>query len=270
MIEIVFSDSARGCLLCAQSLGCEDTVYSFDLGLSVGDIAQDALGPVRDAVLCELCGFRREEWQLERKLEHAAAALPDVLRRSAEGEPVRVWYSDQPDELCGFCWMLAQLDGLGEKCGPVSAVKLPKYEERDDHTIVEWIGWGEVNPEEWYDFLRLEQPMSPIRRRVEFYRWRELQEENAPLRAVLNGRLVSAPEDLYDSFIRRELDRMEDVFREAILIGNVIGRCRLAISDGWIALRIDAMVKAGELRVVTLMEDEDLLYRRILGKVRRR
>lgn len=269
MIEIVFSDSARGSLLCTQRPSNKDTVYSFELGLSVGDITQDALGPARDAVLCELCGFRREEWQLDRKLAHAADALPDVLRRSAGGEPVRLWYSDQPDELCGFCWMLAQLEGLGGKCGPVSAVKLPRYEERADHTIVEWTGWGEVAPEEWCGFLHLEHSVSLIQRRAGFHRWRELQAENAPLRAVLNGQLVSAPEDLYDSFIRRELDRMEDIFREAILVGNVIGRCRLAISDGWIALRVNAMVRAGELKVITQEEEENRLYQRVLGKVRR-
>lgn len=268
MIEIVFSDSARGSLLMAQPRGGKNIVYGFELGLSVGDIAQDAMGPVRYDVLLKLCGFPSKEWQLDRKMEQAAAALPDILRWSGEGEPVRLWYSDQPDELCGLCWMLTQLDGLKEQCGPVSAVKLPRFEQRDDHTQVERNGWGEVAPEEWYSFLPHERPVPPVQRRFYAHRWRELQEENAPLRAVLNGRLVSAPEDLYDSFIRRELARMADEFREAQLVGNVIGRCQLGISDGWIAARIQAMIQNGELEIVAQPAKEGL-YRRILRKIQR-
>lgn len=265
MIEIVFSGSAWGSLMLAQQPGERDTVYSFELGLSVGDIAQEVTGPVRRDILCALCGLAPED----RKLEQASAALPDILRRSAEGEPVRLWYSDQPDELCGLYWMMDQLDGLKEGCGPVSAVKLPRFEQRDEHTVVEFTSWGEVAPEEWNAFLPLEQPVTPIQRRAFANCWRTLREENAPLRAVLNGRLVSVREDLYDSFIRRELERMEDEFREAHLVGGVIGHFQLGISDGWIAQRIDAMVRSGELEAVTQAAEGDLPYRRVLRKTGR-
>lgn len=265
MIEIVFSDSARGSLLCGQ--GVKNTVYGFELGLSMGDISRDVTGPERYDFLCGLCGFRPEEWQLERKLKDAHTTLPEILRRSAEGESVRLWYSDQPEELCGFCWMLEQLDGLKERCGPVSAIKLPQFEERSEHTLVEYDGWNEVEPEKWYEFLRFEESVSPLRRHVWANRWRELREENAPLRAMLNGQLISASEDLYDNYIRRELDRMEDTFQEARLIGEVIGRCRLGIGDGWIARRIDAMVVEGELKAVTRAAEGDLPYRRVLKKI---
>ena len=35
--------------------------------------------------------------------------------------------------------------------------------------------------------------------------WRKLQAENAALRAVVNGRLVSVKADFYDQFIEREM-----------------------------------------------------------------
>ena len=66
-------------------------------------------------------------------------------------------------------------------------------------------------------------------------RWKQLQQENAPLRIYLNGKLQSASENIYDSFILREVDEQADEFSEANLIGNVLGKNQLGIGDAWIA-----------------------------------
>lgn len=243
-------------------------VYGFSLALSLGDISEEIPGPIRRRVLCEHGAFsptvRGIGEQLDRWIDSGAETLRTVLERSAAGEPVRLWYSDQPDELCGFYWLLARLDGL-EQCGPVSAVRLPRWDQRDN-SVVTYTSWGEVHPGDWSRLLSLEQPVSPILRRACANRWRELQEENAPLRAVLNGVLAGVPEDFYDSFIRRELARMEEEFNESRLIGDVIGRCRLGIGDGLIHRRVQAMVDAGELEALTQAAEGDPVYRRTLRK----
>lgn len=252
--------------------GNSENVYGFGLGLSVGDISEDTPGSARRGVLRRL--FHSDlplpeiMKDIDRILEQAVKDLKEILDRSANGEPVRLWYSDQPDEACGFCWITAQLNSLKDRCGPISMVKLPPCEQRDDGTVVTRNGWGEVSPGEWHKFLPLEQPMPLVFRRSVTARWRSLQEENAPLRAVLNGRLVSVPEDLYDSFIRRELAKVPDEFHEAQVIGNVLGRFQLGISDGLVANRIDVMVKNGELEIVAPAPEDTPTYRRVLRKRR--
>lgn len=252
--------------------GNSENVYGFGLGLSVGDISEDTPGSARRGVLRRLfhSGLPLPEIMkdIDRILEQAVKDLKEILDRSANGEPVRLWYSDQPDEACGFCWITAQLNSLKDRCGPISMVKLPPCEQRDDGTVVTRNGWGEVSPGEWHKFLPLEQPMPLVFRRSVTARWRSLQEENAPLRAVLNGRLVSVPEDLYDSFIRRELAKVPDEFHEAQVIGNVLGRFQLGISDGLVANRIDVMVKNGELEIVAPAPEDTPTYRRVLRKRR--
>ena len=248
--------------------GRAQDVYGFSLGLSLGDISETIPGPIRRQVLCAYGGFSPSEpgigEQLDRWINGGAETLRTVLERSAAGEPVRLWYSDQPDELCGFYWLLARLDGL-EQCGPVSAVRLPRWDQRDN-SVVTYIAWGEVSPGEWSRFLPLEQPVSPTLRRACANRWKELQKENTPLRAVLNGVLAGVPEDFYDSFIRRTLARMEREFNESRLIGEVIGRCQLGIGAGLIHRRIQAMVDAGELEALTQAAEGDPVYRRMLRK----
>ena len=248
--------------------GRAQDVYGFSLCLSLGDISEKIPGPIRRQVLCAYCGFSPSVpgigEQLDRWIDGGAETLRAVLERSAAGEPVRLWYSDQPDELCGFYWLLARLDGL-ESCGPVSAVKLPRWDQRDN-SVVTYTAWGDVPPEEWSRFLPLEQPVSPTLRRACANRWKELQKENAPLRTVLNGMLAGVPEDFYDSFIRRTLVRMEREFNESRLIGEVIGRCQLGIGNGLIHRRIQAMVDAGELEALSQAAEGDPVYRRMLRK----
>ena len=70
-------------------------------------------------------------------------------------------------------------------------------------------------------------------------KWNQLQNENAPLRAMLNGKLQSVSEDIYDRFILREIAEQPEQFKMAIVIGNVLGKYQLGISDVWISNSID-------------------------------
>ena len=50
-------------------------------------------------------------------------------------------------------------------------------------------------------------------------------------RQMLNGKLQSVSEDIYDSFILREIAEQPEQFKMAIVIGNVLGKYQLGISD---------------------------------------
>ena len=254
----------------AENFGKGD-VHCFQLGLSVGDISGGGVDKARWKALCWLnrpyLSMPGILEHVDRSIETAAASLATVLHYSAAEEPVRIWYSSQPDEICGFYWTLAQLEGLGGSCGPVCAVKLPRYGQRDDGIHVSRSGWDEVTHKEWHKFLSLEQPVTPDALCSAAERWRELQRENAPLRAVVNGRLISIPENFYDNFIRWELTRTPGEFLEARFIGNIISHFQLGISDGLISNRIQEMVVSGELEVVAHAEDGRPNYHRILRKL---
>lgn len=56
--------------------------------------------------------------------------------------------------------------------------------------------------------------------------------------------------DAYDGFLVRELAKEEDIFHEARLIGKILGRYCLGVSDAWYALRIEELIKQGVLVVV--------------------
>ena len=98
------------------------------------------------------------------------------------------------------------------------------------------------------------------------WEWSELKAENARLRAVINGRLMSVSEDLYDRYICLEIVKMPEEFSEARVIGNVLGKYRLAVSDFWIHDRIEKMIAAEKLEVLEEAEADIPGYRRKLRK----
>ena len=60
----------------------------------------------------------------------------------------------------------------------------------------------------------------------------------------------SVSEDIYDSFILREIAEQPEQFKMAIVIGNVLGKYQLGISDVWISNRIDKMLEDGVLEII--------------------
>lgn len=89
-------------------------------------------------------------------------------------------------------------------------------------------------------------------------------QENAPLRAVINGRLTSVPENFYDFIIVKNLPDHD--FLMARLIGKLLGEYHLGISDNWYALRIDQLIEENKL-VMVKNADPSHPYGKVLRKV---
>lgn len=227
--------------------GNAQDVFGFNLALSIGDISPDGFCQKRIQTVNDLYGiFPGDDVDFTSKLD---SNLKSILTRAAAVESVRIWYSQQPDEMCGLYWMMSELIKLGS-LGDVYAVCLPAYEIVGE-TVTCKTSWGELSPGEWYRYTNYAVCTTPTFRSMCASNWRTLQAENAPLRAVLNGQLASVADDIYDSFILRELAKQPDEFFEASLIGSVLGRYQLGIGDAWIAKRIDMMIQAGRLTVTS-------------------
>ena len=237
-------------------------IMPLSLYLSVGEITEEGIGPQRQAALESLMGTYPSMAQevAEELLQRSRESLAAILDRAGGGEGVRVWTSDTPDEACGLAWLVHQLAALDLKTIPVTRVKLPDFYERSDGTVTSWRGWGELEPWLWGRMVGLGQRLPVNLLRSLDARWRDLQRENAPLRAVLNGKLMSVPETWYDPFLRKEIAAEDEEFMAARVIGKVLGKYQPGIGDGLLAQRMQAMVRAGQLHQVTYPAPEDPIY----------
>ena len=303
MLELCFSQSARGGLRCAQHcggggrkvfgviVGRDDgrpatrkeirqaqkqaqrkrealdreaiplggnpsDVLALSLGLDMGDI-REPLGEARRELLRRWYDGNDEaanqDWQ--ETLESA-----DRLRACGPGDTIRIWADRTPHSACG---LLHAASLLKDTKAAVHVVFLPLWRETGDgKTLVSYLGWGEGEPELFGHFLSREEPLPPLILRAMASRWRELQQENASLRAVVNGQVRSVREDFYDEMIRRHIP--EGQTKIANIIGDVLGREKPGIGDVWLAERIRWMLSAGELRMVR--EDPERFYRSVVER----
>lgn len=156
------------------------------------------------------------------------------------------------------------IDKINPDC-EIYTVKLPSLYTREDGTIINYNGWGGVSPEEWHLHFKPEKITQRFKNLC-VISWRQLKADNAPVRAMLNGKVQSLPEDVYDSFIIKEIEAQNKQFRQAIVIGSVLGKYQLGVSDSFIAHRMEKMIEKGVLTIVEEADEETPLYHRIVER----
>lgn len=230
--------------------GTSADVLCLSLDLDRGDI-REPLGESRRELLLQWFDFHEDHAGLNWK-----QTLADVERLTScgAGDAIRIWADQTPHSACGLLYagsLLAHTEAT------VHVVLLPPWQMRRDGTVTVYDnGWGEVEPELFGHFLSLEQSIPPVVLKALAGQWRTLQEESAPLRAMVNGRPRSVAETFYDDMIRRHIPKGKAKIGR--IIGDVLGRERPGIGDLLLADRIRWMLSTGELRIVK--ESPDFFY----------
>ena len=268
MMDVVFQKQAAISLRHSIKRCNDKKLVVFPLNWSIGPISENGIGPQRQQVYTKmLLGQDAENLEECSKKELTAAqeALEQLLEGAAAGQSIRVWSSSNADEACGLYWLAAQLEPLGAEKVQLFAVDLPDFWQRPDGVVVQWNGWEEVDSPIMKQLPGQAKRLPTNALRAMAAQWKQLQQENSPLRAILNGRLVSVPENLYDPFLLRELDAMEPEFLAAELVGQVLGRYQLGVSPSWLALHVEELVRRGLLERIKEQDKNDFL-RQMLRK----
>lgn len=288
MLEVVFSDSEKGTVKIAKNYredrgdasswgiigdpspearqkplqgkplgGTAADVLGLNFSLDIGDISCDIAGPQRKEVLSKQFG-QIGHGQMQAYWQTCLEDLQRLKEGAGQGEKIRIWYSSAPYSICGFYFVQFLLK---DSDGEISAIKLPEYIQQEGSIFRQCNTWGEVEPGELHLFLPLEQKVTKAERCMLAQKWMALREENASLRAEVNGRLLSVPEDFYDVLIR--LCVPEGDFQTANLVGTILLQYPLGVNDWWYLGRIRKMIENGELKII---KDHPEEYRRILRK----
>lgn len=237
-----------------------EDILCFPLNLSMGDIS-DPFSDFRVDFLQSMVLIAGDQFaDVGREMMNTARNSLERLR-SATG-PIRLWFSHQPDEFCGFCHVLTLLPEDAD----IRVVELPDYEVLGSE-VRTYTGWGDIEPTELGRFQALERPLGDTERRYFAGLWQQLQSENGVLRAVVNGRLCTVEEDFYDGFLLRELQQQPLEFHEGRLVGTILGQYGLGISDSLVALRLEEFISRGMLVPITEPEENHPIYHRWLRKV---
>lgn len=237
--------------------GMSSEVLCLGFMLDIGDIQKEPGSACRKEIIRQMCACDMQP-DTENDMGDAITQLEEYLR---DGEEIRIWYSTAPYSICGFYHLCSLLNckwrGYKRK---VYAVRLPEYTVNSkNNSITIHINWGEVAAEQFAGFLRYQKELSELEQCRYSMEWGELVQDNAPLRAVINGKVTGVPEDFYDFLILKRLTK--EPVREARLIGDIIGCSRLSVSDRWYAIRINHLIDTGVIKIIRDAEKE---YARII------
>lgn len=221
--------------------GSSKDVEALTLALDIGDISDmDNDMSVRKKILDDLfADFFSVSDKIWETNQHALARLQES---KSTLEPVRMWICNgNPEEQCGF-YFVCRL--MVDSKTPLSVVRIPDQIEKDN-CIISFRSTGEIISEELSAFTTIyEKPINELLCKTYSNIWGYLVCENAPLRAVVNGSLISVPKDFYDFALRVNMPDGE--FQVARLIGKTLSQIS-GVGDRWLYLRIQAMLQSGEL-----------------------
>lgn len=242
--------------------GSKQDVVFIGFCLDIGDISGEIDSDGRQNTFYKVWGpdtFSKTE--KEQFFNVQREELEKLVTAAAQKTPIRIWKSYAPFSACAFAFVC---DALRDADCKISIVSLPEYHKTDDDTIVSYSDWSEIPPGQFYNFLPLEREITNIEKCLQSDHWKELKVENAPLRAIVNGKLISVPEDFYDHIIIKSIPDGE--FLLGKLIGKILGKYPLGISDRWYTGRIYKMIEDNKLEIVEVI-DSSHSYGKILRKV---
>lgn len=281
MIEVVFNDSTAEALKCVKQMvtGEETAVClegeteeerllsvgaaSAEFGPKISGCAQDVLSLHLLADMGSICNLEQPEsrhdlyakWltayerdsAFEAEIQRFEETLKShiyLLKRAAETEtPIRFWWSDAPSEVCGLYWAMSFLKGCR---APLSEIRIPRFAQVTLNSSMTVPSTSSLAPEDFYAMLSFERPVTPGEQDAMAREWQTLVQENAPLRADVNGMLLSVPEDFYDHLIVRLLP--ERPFFAANLIGQLMAEKAIGIDGWWYKNRLQEMERRGTIR----------------------
>lgn len=264
MIEVLFEKSEAIFMKMAKEKGvisgAKDEVVCLNLMLDIGDIKEKIDSEYRKNIIFDM--YTQNGYDNIRKHEEVEKEYVDEVNRFMDyvlkGEKIRIWYNNAPYAICGF-YYLCNL--LKDNPNEIFAIKLPEYTQMQE-MIVSYQGGEGITPENIGNFIMYEKKISQMEIIMFSDYWTELIEDNSYLRAMINGHLVGVPVDFYDYLLYKHIGN--EPIKVGKLIGYVIGKYKLGVSDWWYASRIEHMIKCNKLKIV---EDSDNKYKRLISYV---
>jgi hypothetical protein len=123
--------------------------------------------------------------------------VEDFWSRALAADDCTVWFTRRaPAEYCGF---LAWMELAGDRT--YNVVDVTDVRSTADGRLIFTIGAIDHSDVDYESLVARAGPLAPEAREAYALRWKALKQEDAALRVLANGELVSAPIEFYDDLL---------------------------------------------------------------------
>lgn len=245
MIHIVFGGSSAASLRAAFELDAqlEGDIISFEDDLAVG--------PLFILDTPDGKAARRSWWSqvLETSLPEGEApedpvrALKARLRENEE-EQVWIWAGQNACDVCGYYWLISQLDRFAGRIHFVYLNNLPFLNEK--LAVFYPTHLHQILPKEFLKARKLARPVSLAEFELDGEEWHRLMNESAGVRLLEGGKKIRGEAaGFYDKDLLQPAT--QEFQKGSKIISHALGKFKYPVMEQYLAWRLKELIREGKL-----------------------
>ncbi|MGV3529054.1 MAG: DUF1835 domain-containing protein [Flavisolibacter sp.] len=252
-LHLVFQEADVNVLKQAMEL---DETLSGDVLLLRDDYA---VGPIENIYDSEGYQQRRDWWRTLLELspynaEDMMGMVDDRLlvhnlkKRLDENteEELWIWMGQNQHDVCGYYWLLPQLQNYQGRVVVLYMNNLPFINEKGQ--IFYPANLHEIQPKEFMKAKKLNRKVTQSEFELDPDEWRRLCSENQMVRILEGGKKISShPEDFYDKDILANVPKESMKGHRAL--PQILGKMKVKTGDVFVLWRLHRLAEAGAIEI---------------------
>jgi hypothetical protein len=218
-----------------------------------------AVGPLAGLHTPEGAEARREWWRsvlqggdyeglVDSGLVDDEAVVADIRKRleADPSETLWIWAAQNKHDVCGYYWLMSQLEAFQGRIFILYLNNLPFINERGGIFYPKWM--HEIPPREYLKARKLARPISALEFENDPEEWRRICGEETGIRLLEGGKkLVRKGPDHYDADLLRYAS--PDWQKATRVISQFLVKNTETTGDGYLLWRIKSLIAAGRLEM---------------------
>jgi hypothetical protein len=218
-----------------------------------------AVGPIADIYEAEGYQQRRDWWkgllelspynteQLTEMVDDRLA-VHNLKRELEENvkEEVWIWMGQNQHDVCGYYWLISQLQSFQGRVVILYLNNLPFINEKGN--IFYPTSLHEIQPKEFLKAKKLNRKVTPSEFEVDPDEWKKLCSENDMVRMLEGGKKIAdKKEDFYDAEILKGLTNEWQKGNKAM--SGILGKMKIKTGDVFLLWRMKKMAEEDKLEI---------------------
>jgi hypothetical protein len=218
-----------------------------------------AVGPIADIYEAEGYQQRRDWWkglielspynteQLTEMVDDRLA-VHNLKRELEENvkEEVWIWMGQNQHDVCGYYWLISQLQSFQGRVVILYLNNLPFINEKGN--IFYPTSLHEIQPKEFLKAKKLNRKVTPSEFEVDPDEWKKLCSENDMVRMLEGGKKIAGKkEDFYDAEILKGLTNEWQKGNKAM--SGILGKMKIKTGDVFLLWRMKKMAEEDKIEI---------------------